>query len=352
MDLKEAFVGGPGYLDTASYGLPPRREVAALEHALARWSTGSANWYDEWLSTTDTARGYLARLLGTEAAAVTTGPTTSVLVALLATTLQPGSRIIVPDVEFTSNVFPWLAIAKRNEVDVRFAPVGSLAEATAQGADVVSFSLVQSATGEVADLDAIVAAADAVGALVFVDATQALGWLPVDATRVDAVVVSGYKWLLAPRGVAAMATSERVRARMEPLFANWYAGDPIPSSLYGPPLRLARDARRFDPSPAWFSWVGAVAALELLDEIGIDAIWAHDTDLAAAFRSMLGLPEPAIPSAIVSVALERAPTDLTTRISVRDGRARVSFHLYNDLADAEALAAELTPFGVQRPRRR
>ncbi|ACU54386.1 aminotransferase class V [Acidimicrobium ferrooxidans DSM 10331] len=351
MDLKEAFVGGPRFLDTASYGLPPRREVAALEQALARWSSGTADWYDEWLRATDVARGHLARLLGTDSTAVTTGPTTSVLVALLATTVEPGSRVVVPDIEFTSNVFPWLVIAQRRQLDLRFVPVGSLARATAEGADVVSFSLVQSATGEVADLDAIVDAAESVDARVFVDATQALGWLPVDATRVDAVVVSGYKWLLAPRGVAAMATSDRVRASMEPLYANWYAGEPIPTSLYGPPLRLAPDARRFDPSPAWFSWVGAVAALELLDEVGIDAIWAHDTDLAAAFRTMLGLPEPTVPSAIVSVALDRAPSDLTTKISFRDGRARVSFHLYNDLADAETLAAELAPFGVQRPRR-
>ncbi len=346
MDVTDAFTAQPGFLDTASYGLPPRASVAALEEALTRWSRGEADWYDEWLTTTDAARGVLAQLMHVDPSMVTTGPTTSVLLALVATAVPRGARIVVPDIEFTSNVFPWLARAASESYDVRFVALEELADAVAEGTDVVSFSLVQSATGEVADLASIVSAARRVGALVIVDATQALGWLPLTFDGIDAVVASAYKWLLCPRGAAFLVTSDRLRRAMVPLYANWYAGEPIPESLYGPPLRLAATARRFDPSPAWFSWVGAVPALSLINDVGVEAIWAHDTDLAAAFRNFLGLPEPSIPSAIVSVPLAGEPRSLQSRVSVRHGRMRVSFHLYNDLHDAERLAGELHRDGL------
>lgn len=54
----------------------------------------------------------------------------------------------------------------------------------------------QSVDGTVANLAAVAEAADAVGALTIVDATHAIGWLPFDAARFDAVACAAYKWLL------------------------------------------------------------------------------------------------------------------------------------------------------------
>ena len=105
-----------------------------------------------------------------------------------------------------------------------------------------------------------------------------------------------------------------------------------------PPLRLAGDARRYDVSPAWGCWVGHTPALELLLEVGIDRIHAHDLGLANAFRDGLGLP-PATPRSSPS----RRPTTSRPRLAdagiaaaVRAGRLRLSFHLYNSDADVEA----------------
>src|SRR5207253_3704907 len=88
------------------------------------------------------------------------------------------------------------------------------------------------------------------------------------------------------------------------LTAGWYAGDDPWKSIYGPPLRLAKDARRLDISPAWLAWAGTVPALELLAEVGVAAIHRHDLGLANALRERLGLP--AGDSAIVTVAAEGA----------------------------------------------
>ena len=121
-----------------------------------------------------------------------------------------------------------------------------------------------------------------------------------------------------------------------PSAAGWYAGEDVHTSYFGGPLRLARDARRLDTSPAWHSWVGAAPALALLEEIGIDAIHEHDLRLANRFRAGLGLPEGH--SALVFVDAGDAADRLEhagIRAAVRNGRVRTSWHVYNTDADVD-----------------
>ena len=159
-------------------------------------------------------------------------------------------------------------------------PLEKLADAIGAGTTLVAFSLVQSSTGEIAPVDDILAAARGQGALVCVDATQACGWLPVRAASFDVLACAAYKWLMAPRGAAFCYLAPELRERMRPLQAGWYAGQDVHESYYGPPLRLAGSARRFDTSPSWFSFVGAAPAIELLNEIGIETVQAHNVGLA------------------------------------------------------------------------
>jgi selenocysteine lyase/cysteine desulfurase len=333
---------GRGYLNTASYGLPPRRAFAALQAALADWRTGATSW-EPWADEADVARSHFARLVRTDPERVALGSSVSQLVSHLATVLPDRARVLVPDIEFTSILFPWLVQGRRG-VDVRYVSPSRLAAAIDSSTDLVAFSAVQSATGEVAAVSEVVAAARHHGALVVVDATQALGWLPVDVADIDLLVCAAYKWLLAPRGAAFMVVGRRLDEQLSPVMANWWATDDYANGFYGPPLRLAATARRFDISPAWFSWVGAAASLEVLLEIGNAEIREHDVRLANRFRERFGL-EPS-DSAIVPVEAEGAAERLAAagvRAAVRAGNARLSFHAYNtdddvDLA-VEALGA-------------
>ena len=126
-----------------------------------------------------------------------------------------------------------------------------------------------------------------------------MGWLPFHADAFDFVSCAAYKWLLSPRGTAFGVVRPERLGMLRPLYAGWYAGDDPWASIYGPPLRLAEDARRLDISPAWLAWVGTVPALELLAEVGIPAIHRHDVGLANALRERLDLPSS--DSAIVTV---------------------------------------------------
>jgi selenocysteine lyase/cysteine desulfurase len=331
---------GRGYLNTASYGLPPRRAFEALQSALADWRTGATSW-EPWADAADVARTRFARLVRAERERVALGSTVSQLVAHLATAVPSGARVVAPDVEFTSNIFPWLVQGRRG-IEVRFVPPRRLADAVDARTDVVAYSAVQSATGEVADVVGVAAAARHHGALVVVDATQAVGWQPLDAAHADLLVCAAYKWLLAPRGAAFMVVGRRLDELVAPVMANWWATEDYREGYYGPPLRLAATARRFDISPAWFSWVGAASALEVLLEIGVEAIQAHDVRLADRFRAAMGL-EPS-ESAIVPVAAEGATERLAAagvRAAVRAGNARLSFHVYNTDDDVDLAVAAL-----------
>lgn len=239
-------------------------------------------------------------------------------------------------------LFPFLAQQPRG-VQVREAPLERLAEAVDESVDLVAVSAVQSSNGRLVDLDAVVAAARRVGAQVLLDTTQSCGWLPLDCSRVDYAVCAAYKWLLSPRGVAFMFVRRERLEQLIPHAACWYAGGDIWSSIYGSPLRLSADARRLDTSPAWFSWVGAAPALELLVRLDMEEVRAHDVGLANAFLERLGR-EPGS-SAIVSVDVPDAAERLAAagvRTAVRAGRVRASFHLYNTSDDVDLAVAALT----------
>jgi selenocysteine lyase/cysteine desulfurase len=327
------------YCNTASYGLPPRPAWEALQAALADWRGGRTSW-EHWGHSTEASRSAFARLVGVPIGHVAVGSTVSELVGSVVTALPDGARVAVPDIEFTSTLFPLLV---QQRLDVRTVPPDELVGAIEAGVEAVAFSAVQMSTGLLADLDAITAAAAATRTITICDATQALGWLPLDHHDFDAVVCSAYKWLMSPRGTAFLAISDRLLERVVPHSAGWYAGEDVHASYFGPPLRLARTARRLDLSPAWFSWVGTQPALELIEQIGVHAIHAHNVGLANRFRAGVGL-DPG-DSAIVCADLPGAAERLERAAivaAIRGGRLRTSWHVYNDAADVDRVLDVLT----------
>jgi selenocysteine lyase/cysteine desulfurase len=327
------------YLDSATYGLPPAAALDEFASVTAGWAAGS---YDP-LSCDEAvarARRAFARLHGVQAADVAIGHQVSPLVGLVAGSIPRGASVLAPDGDFTSLLFPFLAAG----ASLRTVPLEQVAEAIDSRTDLIAVSAVQSADGRLAGLDAIAAAAAHHGARTVIDATQACGWLPLDAARFDVLVAGGYKWLCHPRGTAFMSVAPHMRDRLNPSAAGWYAAEDPWETCYGTPLRLASDARRFDVSPAWLNWHPAAAALELFEATGIERIHHHDVTLANRLRGGLGL-EPG-DSAIVSLAAgESAGKRLAgagVKASVRAGRVRLSCHLYNDEGDIDRALEALT----------
>ena len=331
------------WLNTATYGLPPASAFDAFEAAAREWRHGRTG-FDGWDRSVGAARERFARLTGVGAGDVAIGPAVSPFAGLVAGALPAGARVLAVEGDFTSVLFPFLAQEARG-VRVELVPLERLAEAIAPAHDVVAFSAVQSADGRIADLAAVADAAAQHGVRTFVDATQAAGWLPLDLAPFDFTATAAYKWLLSPRGTAFFTIRPERRDELVPHTAGWYAGEDVPASYYGAPLRLAADARRFDTSPAWLNWVGADGALALLEDVGVAAIHAHDVACAARLRDGLGL-EPG-DSAIVSVG--GLPDDAADRLAAagvmaagRGGALRLSCHLYTTDDDVDRALAALS----------
>lgn len=327
---------GP-YFATATCGLPPHETSEAMARVLEDWRRGRiiATEFDPVIAQT---RELYARLTSVDPATVAIGHQVSPLVGLVASAVPDGAEILTVTGEFTSVTFPFAAQADRG-VRIREVPLEGLADAIHEGVDLVAVSAVQSSNGAVADLDAIAEAADHHDVEVLVDLTQATGWLPVDARRFAYTVCGAYKWLLSPRGTAFLTVRPDRLGRLTSDQAGWYAGARPWDSIYGLPLRLAEDARRFDVSPAWFSWVGTHASLAFLDEIGAAECHRHALEVEAAFATAAGLETgpSAIRSLVADASVDALLADADAVASVRAGRLRLAFHVNNTVEEAERL---------------
>ncbi|MFC4501855.1 MULTISPECIES: aminotransferase class V-fold PLP-dependent enzyme [Streptomyces] len=327
------------FLNTASNGLLPARAVTALHEAVALRAEGRP--LGALSEDVETARAAFARLAGVPVRRVAAGPSAAAQTGLIAAALPAGAEVLTAEDDFTSVLNPFHV---RGDLKVRAVPLERLAESVRPGTALVAVSAAQSADGRIADLPALREAARTHGARTYVDFSQAVGWLPYDADAYDFTVSITYKWLLGPHGAAFLVVPEDFGG-LAPTLAGWVAAEKPWDSCYGPVTELAHSARRFDVSPALFTYAGLRASLQLVEELGVEAIRDHNLALADRFRTGLATlghePLPAPGSAIVSVpGLGFRQPELSAagiEVSDRAGNLRASFHLYNTPADVDRL---------------
>lgn len=334
-----SFDVAPGYLNTASIGIPSTEVTAAVTEAVTRWSRGM-DQPSRFDPAVETGRAMFARLVGVPAERVAIGATVSQLVGLVAAGVPAGAKVLVARGEFTSVTFPFAAQQDRG-VEVLEVDLSEIPDRAA-GYDVVAVSVVQSSDGAIVDLDALRDAVSAGSTRVLLDATQAAGWMPLKLAWADWVVGASYKWLFSPRGASWLAVHPDAMAQTRPLGANWFAGEDPWDTVYGLPLRLAKGARGLDFSPAWFAHYAAAVAMTSLAALDLTEVRRHCAGLADELRVACGMPPAG--SAIVAVEVPDATRKLEAagvRASVRAGKARLAFHLYNTPEDVEHAASAL-----------
>jgi len=341
--VRDLFSPAPGlaYLDAATYGLPPKPTVDALDRALRRWQNGTADWVNEWDREGETCRALFATLIGARANEIALIPTVSVGVGIIAANLPAGSQVLIPEGEFPSVLYPFLVADQDRGITVREAPFATLHEAVTAETTLVAFSLTQSQSGRTAPLAEICAAAKQHGAKVLVDATHAIPFVPVadQLANIDYLICHGYKHLLCPRGVGFFYVKPEHWERLPPILANWRVAAPLYGNAYGGPFVHRADASRYDVSLAWHAWAGARPSLELLVQWQREGVIATVLDLSAQLAEGLGLEAPSSSIVCLKVpdadAAEAALTAAGVKCAARGGNVRFSPHVYNTPAEID-----------------
>jgi selenocysteine lyase/cysteine desulfurase len=346
------------YLDTAAEGLPaPHYAEAFSEYCLAkgRGTPGRAELHAVEAATLALA----GRLLGTERTNVAFLSCASEALNLLALSFdwRPGDRAIISDLEFPSNVLPWVRL-KEMGVDIVVVPSrqGALREADiieqiTPKTRLVSLSLVSYKTGAyVAGVPRIAAASHKVGAAMSLDVTQALGRCPVCLEGVDYLMSSSFKWLLGPHGLGIVYVAPSFRQQFKPASVGWYSVKDLFSPTRFTSYDLKDGAACLSAGMPNFPSIYVLRrALEFLLQVGVERIFEELKPVVARLRqglADLGLqlltpPDRDLASGIVAFAHPQAK-EIGAKLArerviawAGDGRVRASVHLYNDLADVE-----------------
>jgi selenocysteine lyase/cysteine desulfurase len=345
---------------------------AAVEAAAAATARRARPWRisgDDWFSEAEERRALFARLAGLDPEGVALVPATSYGLAVAAANLdaRPGQRVLVLAEDYPSNTYTWRRFAGRTGAEVVAverrdgqpwgeAVLSALDERTA----VVAVLATHWTDGASVDLAAIGVRARQAGAALVVDASQALGAVPLDlaAVRPDYLVTVGYKWLLGPFALGYLYVDERRRDGV-PLEENWIsrAGSQDFAALVDYQDDYQPGARRFDVGQRthFETTPMAVAALrQLLDwqvprvaatlgrltdriQRRVEAVGLRLTS-GDRVPHMLGIALPDQARA----AAARALAEAGVFVGVRGASLRVSPHLWTTDQDVERLVEALT----------
>ncbi|MFV9431371.1 cysteine desulfurase [Rhodococcus aetherivorans] len=206
--------------------------------------------------------------------------------------LGPGDEIVVTELEHHANLVPWQELARRTGATLRWYGVTDdgridLDSLTLTDAvKVVAFTHQSNVTGAVAPVEEIVRRAKEVGAIVVLDACQSVPHMAVDfrALGVDFAAFSGHK-MFGPSGIGVLYGRRDLLADVPPFIT----GGSMIETVTMEATTFAAPPQRFEAgSPMVSQAVGLGAAVRYLQDIGMDAVAAHEHELTAAALAELG----------------------------------------------------------------
>lgn len=318
----------------------------------------------------DQLRVLVAKLLKGKADNVALVPAVSygVETAVLNLPLKAGQKILMPEGEFPSNVYPWQRVCTEVGAEIVFVPRSpnyDWTEAFIAAIDfqtaIVSVPQTDWSDGSHFDLARISAKAKSVGAALIVDISQSFGVSPIDINSFDPdfLFSVGYKWQLGPYGVSYMYVADR-HLNGQPLENNWVnrrsSEDFTRLTEYTGEYQVG--ARRFDSGQhSQFALNPmAIEALKTLNEITPEKIFAHIHGLNEVLvrgLTSLGFEVVPVQRRTGHMIGARGPAGLCVKdlcgrlreknifVSVRCNSLRISPHIYNSIQDIEKLLREL-----------
>ena len=287
--------------------------------------------------------------------------------------LKPGDRIVVSELEHHANLIPWQQLANRTGAELVWFSIdeegrldqSNLNELINASTKVVAITHQSNVLGTIIPLDEIVKKAHSVGAVVVLDACQSAPHFAIDvkALDIDFLAFSGHK-ALGPTGIGILWGRSEYLNEMEPFLT----GGSMIESVTMTEAKWAPSPKRFEAGvPNMAQAVGFAAAINYLNNLGMDNVAKHENDLTAyaleKFKQLdrvklIGPKDNVDRGSVISFTIEGIhPHDVGQvldqyGVAVRTGHhcawplmrklglvgtTRASFYVYNDEADVDAL---------------
>jgi kynureninase len=321
------------YLISNSLGAMPARTRERLGDYADSWAQRGVVAWEEWMPMVTRVGDLIGRLINAGPNEVTMLQNVSIVESILISALDfsgKRNKIVYSTMEFPTIHYNWEAQRRRGaRIELVESPdgVGVDAQAICDAIDdstlAVPISHVLFRSGYVQDVAPIVEKAHRCGALVFLDVYQSIGVVPIDvrALGVDACVGGCLKWLCGGPGAAFLWVKPSLYEKLVPTMVGWFAHKrPFDFDMRG--MEFADDVWRFAGGtsnvPALYA---AISGLEIIDEIGVDAVRRRSAELTA-------------------FAAERALADGLTLNSPRDAPKRGG-HITVDFPGARRTCDEL-----------
>jgi selenocysteine lyase/cysteine desulfurase len=356
-------LAGRTYLNTAAEGVPPLPVQEALNQYFRDKQLGM-DGRDAHFVQWEAAKALVAEFYGLSAAEVGICSCSSEAynLAAMALRLKAGDEVVINELDFPAGATPWLQADCPATVKVWRAKQGALriedlVPLLGPKTRLVTVSLVSFFNGFMLRLDELLAAVRRHSpALVAVDATQALGRIPLDLAGVDLIVSSTHKWILASHGGGLVGVPKARAGDWTAPAGGWFNLE----DAFGP-ARFERAVSRagaasFTVGMPNFPAVYAIrAALDYIRGVGVAAIDRAARPLVlACLEGLCQLPvelltpnEPEHVAGILAFrhpqaeALHRHLHAQNIHVMSHAGRLRIALHGYNTMGDVERLLAEL-----------
>ncbi len=287
--------------------------------------------------------------------------------------LKPGDRIVVSELEHHANLIPWQQLAKRTGAELVWFSIDAegrldqtnLDELINKSTKIVAITHQSNVLGTIIPLDEIVKKAHSVGAVVVLDACQSAPHFAIDVKTlgVDFLAFSGHK-ALGPTGIGILWGRSEYLNQMEPFLT----GGSMIETVTMTDTKWAPSPKRFEAGvPNMAQAVGFAAAINYLNNLGMDNVAKHEKELTAyaldKFKELdnvklIGPKDTVDRGSVISFTIEGIhPHDVGQvldqyGVAVRTGHhcawplmrklglvgtTRASFYVYNDEADVDVL---------------
>jgi cysteine desulfurase/selenocysteine lyase len=357
------------YLNIAAHAALPRVALHAVQTSI------EANQFPHrvddavFFEPATRIRTSLAMMIGAkpEEIALTTGASTGVAAVAHLLRWKPGDEVITAKGEFPLQYATWKPMEERTGVKFkivaprdRFITADDLIAAITPRTRVVSVSHVRYDDGSLLAAARVAAACHAQGALLLLDVSQSCGAVPIDVHEIgaDFLVAAGYKWLLSPYGTGFFwAKREHLNMALPGPFYWTAQGTDSFFELNFVDPRPSTAAKRWDAAEAAtyfnFNLAAMNASVDFVLRVGPELVLEHNRKLIELLIERL--PEDCVPASPPDSALRGPFGCFTARtpektaelyqklqkekiiVSLREGRIRVSPHLFNSERDIDRL---------------